>query len=324
MASALVEDVSNASQCTIVCKYLVGADGARSFVRERLGFDYEGESGVIRDFLGGTMYAVYLRAPEFYRTVRHDPAWMNVTFNPDRRAFMAAVDGLGEFAFHTQLREGEDARSITEDGAKSLFQAAVGMRIDAQVLSRGTWSAGHALVANKYKSGRIILGGDAAHLFTPTGGLGYNTAVEDAVNLAWKLASVIRGVSAPRLLETYEIERRPIAIRNTTFARHFADSIGVKAAPEIEDEGPLGIRHAAMLPFTCDGTRRRNSISPALPSGGVTTGLRLSNLTEPHPPRIKQTNTRRQLARAAGRLTFGSIMPFRSMTRLGPNGRCSA
>lgn len=238
--NAVVEDMDNGSHSTIVSKYMIGADGARSFVRDRLRFDYEGERGAVRDFLGGSMYAVYLRAAEFYRAVEHAPAWMSVTFNLDRRAFMAAVDGFGEFAFHTQLREGEDARAITEDDAKELFYAAVGMRVETQILSRGPWTAGYTLVANKFKKGRVILAGDAVHLFTPTGGLGYNTAVEDAVNLGWKLASVVKGISAPWLLDTYESERRPIAIRNTKFARQFADSIGVRPSQDIEDEGFRG------------------------------------------------------------------------------------
>jgi hypothetical protein len=65
------------------------------------------------------------------------------------------------------------------------------------------------------------------HLFTPTGGLGYNTAVGDAVNLGWKLASVLKGLSATALLDSYETERRPIGLRNTNYARGFADSIGL-------------------------------------------------------------------------------------------------
>ena len=154
------------------------------------------------------MYAIYLRAPAFYDVVPHPPAWMNVTFNRERRAFMAAVDGKGEFAFHTQLREGEDPERTSAAGAAGLFQAAAGARIDATILSCDTWTAGHALVADRFGRGRILLGGDAAHLFTPAGGLGYNTAVEDAVNLGWKLAAAVKGVAGPRLVESYELERR--------------------------------------------------------------------------------------------------------------------
>jgi 2-polyprenyl-6-methoxyphenol hydroxylase-like FAD-dependent oxidoreductase len=172
------------------------------------------------------MLALYLRAPEFYRVVPHAPAWMNVTFNHERRAFMCAVDGRGELAFHTQLRNGEDESRIGDRDALAMFQAAVGAPIHAELLSRGTWTAGHALVAEHFQRGRIMLGGDAVHLFTPAGGLGYNTAVEDAVNLGWKLAAVVKGIAGRALLDTYEIERRPVAVRNTNYARAFAESLG--------------------------------------------------------------------------------------------------
>ena len=224
-------------------RFLVGADGARSFVRGRLGVGWTGETGVVRDFFGGRMYAIYLSAPRFYDLVPHPPTWMNVTFNRDRRAFMAAVDGAGEFAFHTQLRDGEDERRIGEADALGMFQAAVGVRIDARVLSRDTWTAGHALVAESLRRGRVFLGGDAAHLFTPAGGLGYNTAVEDAVNLGWKLAAVMKGAGGPALLDSYELERRPAAVRNTGHARAFADSLGrLLPVDGLEDAGPVGER----------------------------------------------------------------------------------
>ena len=112
----------------------MAADGARSYVRNRLGIGWTGETGVVRDFFGGRMYAIYLSAPRFYDLVPHRPAWMNVTFNRDRRAFMVAVDGKGEFAFHTQLRDGEDEAHITEADALAMFRAAVGAEVDAVFL----------------------------------------------------------------------------------------------------------------------------------------------------------------------------------------------
>jgi hypothetical protein len=166
---------------------------------------------------------------------------MNVTFNRDRRAFMAAVDGRGEFAFHTQLRDGEDERTIGEADALTMFRSAVGAEIDATIISRDAWTAGHALVAESFRRGRIFLGGDAVHLFTPAGGLGYNTAVEDAVNLGWKLAARLRGIAGPRLVESYELERRPAAVRNTGYARGFAESLGSFVPRDgLEDDGPRG------------------------------------------------------------------------------------
>ncbi|WP_354206487.1 MULTISPECIES: FAD-dependent oxidoreductase [unclassified Bradyrhizobium] len=236
-----VECLDDGSRFQIRANFLVGADGPRSMVRQSLGIAYGGETGMQRDFMGGRMLAVYLRSPGFYASVPHAKAWMYNCFNGDRRAFMASVNGRDEFAFHTQLRSDEDETAITIDEAKAAFQRACGAPIDCEVLSFLTWTAGHALVANGMQRGRVFLGGDAAHLFTPTGGLGYNTAIEDAVNLGWKLASVVKGVSPAGLLDSYEVERRPVALRNTDYARRFADSLGLFApAPDIEDATDAG------------------------------------------------------------------------------------
>ena len=237
----LAEPAAGGAPVQIRAEYLVGADGARSLVRQAMGWRYSGETGIERDFVGGRMYAVYCRVPEFYSALPHAPAWMNVSFDRERRSFMPAVDGKSEFAFHTQLKPGEDEGRIDVEGAADMVRQAIGAPLAVQVLARDTWTAGHALVAEGYAEGRVFIGGDAAHLFTPTGGLGYNTAVEDAVNLGWKLAAVLKGHAAPRLLESYELERKPLAIRNTSYAKRFADSLGnFQPVPEIEDDTPAG------------------------------------------------------------------------------------
>jgi 2-polyprenyl-6-methoxyphenol hydroxylase-like FAD-dependent oxidoreductase len=221
--------------------YLVGADGPRSMVRNALGIAYEGGSGSRREFMGGTMFAVYLRAPTFRRHMPHAPAWMYVSVNEQRRAFMASVDGAAEFAFHAAVHDHEDANSWNEDDARRIFGQAMGADVPIEVLSVCTWTAGHSLVAEHFGRGRVFIAGDAAHLFTPTGGLGYNTAVEDAVNLGWKLASVIRGAAPAALLHSYEQERKPLALRNTGYAKRFADSVGLfPATGTLEDETPEG------------------------------------------------------------------------------------
>jgi hypothetical protein len=190
-------------------------------------------------------------------------------FNRDRRAFMATVNGRDEFAFHTQLRPGEDESAITADEARAAFQRACGAPIDCEVLSCLTWTAGHALVADGMQRGRILLGGDAAHLFTPTGGLGYNTAIEDAVNLGWKLASVVKGIGPAALLDSYEIERRPVALRNTAYARGFADSLGLyAAAPEIEDATEAGNQARRVAGAYLDQHARREFNIPGITFGG--------------------------------------------------------
>jgi len=139
------------------------------------------------------------------------------------------------------VHEGEDADAWSQEDARRIFSEAMGADIPIEVLSVGTWMAGHALVAEKFQQGRVFIGGDAAHLFTPTGGLGYNTAVEDAVNLGWKLASVIRGGAPAALLDSYETERKPLAERNTAYARRFADSVGLfVATPVLEEDSAAG------------------------------------------------------------------------------------
>lgn len=238
---ARIRAVDGAEPVEVQARYLVGADGARSMVRQQLGIAWGGATGFKRDFMGGKMFAVYLRAPAFYEVMPHARAWMYVSFNAQRRAFMATVDGHGEFAFHAAVHEGEDAERWTADDARRIFAQAMGREIPIEVLSVGTWTAGHALVAERFQRGRVFIAGDAAHLFTPTGGLGYNTAVEDAVNLGWKLAHVIRGQAPTQLLDSYETERRPLAQRNTGYARQFADSVGLyPAVPDLEADSAAG------------------------------------------------------------------------------------
>jgi len=87
----------------------------------------------------------------------------------------------------------------------------------------------------------VLLAGDAAHLMPPTGGFGGNTGVADAHNLAWKLALVEKRLAGPDLLDSYEAERRPLAERNTGYARKFADSVGLFAAkPELDEASARG------------------------------------------------------------------------------------
>jgi 2-polyprenyl-6-methoxyphenol hydroxylase-like FAD-dependent oxidoreductase len=227
----------------VKARYLVGADGARSMVRQQLGIAWQGASGFKRQFMGGKMFAVYCRVPGFYEAFPHARAWMYVSVNAQRRSFMASVDGQSEFAFHAAVHEGEDADAWTEADARRVFAEAMGCELPMEVLSMQTWTAGHALVAEHFQQGRVFLGGDAVHLFTPTGGLGYNTAVEDAVNLGWKIAHVLQGRAPVGLLASYELERKPLAQRNTGYARRFADSVGLFAATaELEAGTPAGMQ----------------------------------------------------------------------------------
>ncbi len=235
------ESIDGRERRTLRAAYCVGADGARSFTRKAIGTTYSGEGSATRNFLGGQMFAFYFRSPNLYQVIPHPRAWMYWTVNRDRRCLMPAINGRDEFAFHTQLASDQRPEDITDSEAKTMLQAAVGASIDIEIITRSSWNAGYTLVADKFLRGRIFIGGDAAHLFTPTGGLGYNTATEDAVNLGWKLAAMIKGWGGPALLDSYEFERQAIAKRNTKYARGFADSIGLFVPPvELEDNTPAG------------------------------------------------------------------------------------
>lgn len=265
---ATLEDVATGETSTIEADYLIGVDGARSFVRRQLGIRYAGETGMERDFFGGKMVAIYFRCADFYDLVPHSRAWMYWAFNPERRSWCAAVNGRDEFAFHTQLKPGE-SEVVSDERARELFAQAMGVHLDIELLAVDTWIAGHALVAESLGRGRVYIGGDAAHLFTPAGGLGYNTAVEDAVNLGWKLAATVKGAAAPALLATYAQERHRVATRNTRYAGQLAESIGNYVPhPLIEAPGPEGDAIRQEAGIYLNGHARREFNIPGITFGG--------------------------------------------------------
>jgi len=288
---APVDGQASEPPLTVRAAWMVAADGARSGVRQQLGIAWEGATGMRRRFMGGRMMAVYLKAPDFYRLNPNGRAWMYVQVHPAQRAFIMSVDGVSEFAFHVQLPDEGDAATFTEADARTAFAQASGLQTDIQILSMAPWLAGHALVAQRFGQGRVLLGGDAAHLFTPTGGLGYNTAVEDAVNLGWKLAAVIKGQAPATLMDSYELERKPLALRNTGYARAFADSIGLfEATPSLDDDTPEGrAARAAAGPYL-EGHARREFNIPGVTFGGRYDGSPLIVGDSTSPP-ADQANT---------------------------------
>ena len=196
----------------IKARYLLGADGAASGVRKALGFRMLGSDGTApRAFMGGTMLSLYIRAPGLIAASRRKPSQMTWIINPDMRAMMYAQDGRETWVVHYQVPPGTDWRDID---ARAIVRAMLGANVGFEILSGGPWTGGLALVAEHYSSGPVFLAGDAAHLFTPLGGLGMNTGIGDVMNLCWKIAAVNQGWAGPKLLDSYEIERRPIGLRN--------------------------------------------------------------------------------------------------------------
>jgi len=232
-----VEDVTTQARRQIKARFLLGIDGAGSTVRRALGFGMIGEDGTThRAFMGGTMLSFYIRAPTLLATSRRPPTNMTWILNPDMRGMMYAQDGRETWVVHYQVPPQTDWRTV--DG-KAVVAGMIGADVPFEIISSGPWTGGLALVAERYQSGPVFLAGDAAHLFTPLGGLGMNTGIGDVMNLCWKLAAVHQGWAGPQLLASYEIERRPMGVRNSQLGlrcTHVMD--GWTLPPGFENDTP--------------------------------------------------------------------------------------
>ncbi len=210
--TAQVESVTTGEQQTIRARYLLGIDGASSMVRKALGFGMVGEDGTTqRAFMGGTMISSFIRAPTLMAMSGRAPTHMTWIINRDMRAMMYSQDGRETWVVHYQVPQGVDWRGVD---ARATIAAMLGADVPFEILSGGPWTGGLALIAEHYQHGRVFLAGDAAHLFTPLGGLGMNTGIGDVMNLCWKIAAEHQGWAGPRLVDTYEGERRPFGVRN--------------------------------------------------------------------------------------------------------------
>ena len=256
-----IENVNTGVTKALRSNYVVGCDGPRGLVRRALGIRYQGESAIERDFMGGQMISSHFRARELYRVAGGAPATMYWTFNRQRRAVLISANGRDEFFMFSQVSPGDE---LADSAVLEFIRAAVGVETPVEIIASKPWTAGYSLVAERYQAGRVLIAGDAAHLFTPTGGFGYNTAIDDIANLAWKIAACIQGWGGPALLPSYEQERMPIATRNTEFAARLSDNIGKITIPDcIEDESAEGVSarrelgqiclEHARLEFDCPG-----------------------------------------------------------------------
>ena len=221
-------------------EYLVGCDGGRSPVRRSLGIRFSGEAGLEQQYFGGRMFSTYVRAPELYQKYLGDrAAWQYWAVNPDIRSSLIAVNGRDEFLFRTVARQPDQPPD--DATVADAMRRCAGADIAMEIVAHEPWTAGMALVAERFGDGRIFLAGDAVHLFTPTGGFGMNTGIDDVANLAWKLAAMLQGWGGGALLASYEGERLPIALRNTAAARQLTANIGATdVRPEIEQNSPAG------------------------------------------------------------------------------------
>jgi 2-polyprenyl-6-methoxyphenol hydroxylase-like FAD-dependent oxidoreductase len=206
-------DLASGRRERIEADYLVGCDGANSSVRRALGISLEGTT------LGHPLH-LYFRAPRlleicgrqptvFFLTIDRDGLWSNVRIIDPENAMwrLMVLDSGGGLTPETVDREG-------------YLRRALGRELGVEWMGLSIWTRRSA-VAERYAEKRVLLCGDAVHQLSPTGALGMNTGIGDAVDLGWKLAAVSSGWGGQGLLSSYDAERRPIGTRNVTMAGDF-------------------------------------------------------------------------------------------------------
>lgn len=205
--TAQVKSRETGEHVTIRADYLVAADGPRSPVREQLGI---GQSGPGDLFHNVSVMFVSHRLADVVGDRRFVVCYLT---NPEADGALLPVDNRENWVFHAPWHPelGETLEEFTDERCAEHIRRAVGVPdLDVEIKGRAPWHAAQR-VAQRYADGRVFLVGDAAHEMPPTGAFGSNTGIQDAHNVAWKLAAVLAGWAGPGLLASYDEERRPVA-----------------------------------------------------------------------------------------------------------------
>ncbi|MEV5955118.1 FAD-dependent monooxygenase [Streptomyces sp. NPDC051987] len=217
--TAYVRDRDSDRMYTVRADYLVAADGPRSPVRGRLGIGQTGPGDLFANV------SVTFRSKLLAGTVGDRRFICCYLTDPEADGALLPVDNKEHWVFHAPWHpeRGETLDEFTEERLTRHIRRAVGVPdLDVEITGRASWRAAER-VAERYADRRVFLAGDSAHEMSPTGAFGSNTGIQDAHNLAWKLAAVLDGWAGPGLLESYDAERRPIAL--ATSARASARSV---------------------------------------------------------------------------------------------------
>ncbi len=212
--AATLTDLATGAEETVEAQYLVGCDGAGSAVRRGLGIALEGKG------LLGTAVNMFFRAPKLLERCGKRPG-----------TFFIPVDRAGVWGnlriidpriglWRLMVNETDSETSAESVDKESHLRRGIGRDLAVDWVDVNVWRR-QSVVAARYGTRRVFLAGDAVHQVSPTGALGMNTGIGDAVDLGWKLAAVLRGWGGTRLLDSYDAERRPIGQRNVRMATAF-------------------------------------------------------------------------------------------------------
>jgi 2-polyprenyl-6-methoxyphenol hydroxylase-like FAD-dependent oxidoreductase len=226
-----LQDLEDGSLRSMRADYLAAADGARSTVRQALGIQYVGT------FAEGHNFAIYFESSALADEVSRlygAPITQLHMLNEANRPYLVAVNGreLWRLSMYILPNETPDPRACL----RRIF----GSDMEVRVIQAQPWK-GNRVVVERYREGRVFLLGDAAHLRWPKGGFGANTGIGDAVDLGWKLWATLNAWGGPLLLDSYERERRPIAIRNVNEASNnkVLDEL-IRPSALLDDPGATG------------------------------------------------------------------------------------
>jgi 2-polyprenyl-6-methoxyphenol hydroxylase-like FAD-dependent oxidoreductase len=230
----------------IEARYLVGCDGGASTVRKQLGIALRGDGNIL-----ALRQALYLCDDLYERIPIGKGRHYHVA---DSRATQLIVqDSTRHFTLHSIVE--------SDSAMAAKFEETVAMPVQYEMLYVGEWKQ-NLLLADRYGDGRVFLAGDAVHLVIPTGGLGMNSGVGDAIDLSWKLSAVLQGWGGPDLLPAYEIERRQVGEHVVAASRHA--TVGRRKwraayRPEIRDKTPAGEAARAALTRIADAEQRKSN-----------------------------------------------------------------
>lgn len=210
------QDLATGIPRTVRSQYLAACDGAASTVRQAVDIPLTG--GGIADGAGGgvrglpAVFSVTFRSTDTRNLFRHGYFWHYFT----NRYTLISLDEAGTWSFHA-LHQADFDPPPADPAAWISAMLNVDVAVD-QVHVTSRWTPQY-LIADRYRSGRVVLAGDAAHQMFPSGSHGMNTGAGDAVDLGWKLAALVNGYGGPELLDSYEAERRPVGLRNMAMSR---------------------------------------------------------------------------------------------------------
>lgn len=265
--TARLRDRVRGDEFTVRARYLIGADGARSRVAEQVGLPIAGQEGK-----AGSMNIVFDADLSHY--VQHRPSVLYWVMRPG-----AHLGGIGMGLVRMvrpwhkwMLTWGYDIDNppaeLTEQEALDIVHDLIGDHtVPVTITSRSLWTVNHNY-ATRYSAGRVFCAGDAVHRHPPSNGLGSNTSIQDSHNLAWKLATVIRGEAGPELLSTYDTERAPVGrqiVERANLSREqfgpVFEALGIAGGA---DDAGITEGLAACRERTADGSKRRQALQEAI------------------------------------------------------------